>query len=275
MHNFTKTDLKISAAFLEKFARRYIKQRTEKIGADPTITTSVLFNKTDFDTKTLERIISKHLVAIDQRREQGLTPAVLNDIYRSDLGELLMTYYFEEKIDINDRFIIPIKNIAYRELANQPGRGLDAIGFNTNNGKINLLFGEAKVSAEKKSPPQVVDISADSIYATQLKYKKQKAEALNRLADLYKRLGSLDASVVGAAILAIEKNLSAQFSITFGCVLIRDSTCVNDKDDFGKLKSDKKTFEPDLIHFSILSFDKTIEETVQLFYKKVQELIAA
>ncbi|MFT3704794.1 MAG: SAVED domain-containing protein [Agriterribacter sp.] len=275
MHSFTKNDLKVSTAFIEKFAKMYITQRTEKTGVDTTITTSVLFNNTGFDTKSLEKIVTKHLVAIDTKREKDLSPNILNDIYRSDLGELLMTYYFEEKIDTKFRFLIPVKNISYRELANQPGRGLDAIGFNTNNNKVNLLFGEAKVSTEKKSPPQVVDVSTDSIYATQTKYRKQKTDVLNRLADLYKRLGSKDASIIGAAIIAIELDLSERFTITFGCVLVRDSSCVNEKLDWGKLRSDKKSFEPHIVHFSILSFDKTIEETVQLFYKKVQELIAA
>ena len=59
----------------------------------------------------LKQVIRKNAVAVDFKREQGLAPAILNDIYRSDLGELLMTYYFEEKIGEDKRFIIPLKNI--------------------------------------------------------------------------------------------------------------------------------------------------------------------
>lgn len=274
MHTFFKDDLKVTPAFVEKFAQRYINQRTEKITDVASLTASVVFNKTGFDTKALEKIINSNLVAIDQKRNKDKTPAIINDIYRSDLGEMLMTYYFEEKI-IPDHFNIPIKNISYRELADQPGRGLDALGYNEKNDRINLLFGEAKVSAEKKNPPQVVDVSGDSIYNTQLKYHSDKSKVLAKLSDAYKRMGYKDASVIGAAILAIEQDLDDIVTLTYGCVLIRDSSCVDYEKDYGKMKSEEANFNPNHIHFSILAFDKTIEETVQLFYLKVQELIAA
>ena len=49
---------------------------------------------------------------------------------------------------------------------------------------------------------------------------------------------------------------------------------VNEATDYGKVKTNEKDFEPGKVHFSILSFkDKSIDETVDLFYKKVQELI--
>jgi hypothetical protein len=96
---------------------------------------------------------------------------VLTDIYRSDLGELLLTYYFEEKLPQNERFIIPYKNIPNRELASQPGRGLDAIGYRLNKDRIQLLVGEGKVSFQQKNPPDVVDYNKDSIYHIQKKFK--------------------------------------------------------------------------------------------------------
>mgnify|MGYP003608860801 FL=1 len=41
------------------------------------------------------------------------------------------------------------------------------------------------------------------------------------------------------------------------------------------MKLNKQDFEPGKVHFSILSFsDKTIAETVELFYEKIQELIS-
>jgi hypothetical protein len=51
---------------------------------------------------------------------------------------------------------------------------------------------------------------------------------------------------------------------------------VNDASDFGKVKKNEKDFEPGKVHFSILSFsDKSIKDTVDLFYNKVQELITS
>ncbi len=74
MHTYSKEDLEVTPAFVEKFARRYIAQRTEKISDIASLGTSVLVNKTGFDTKILEKIINTHLIAIDKRRNKGKTP---------------------------------------------------------------------------------------------------------------------------------------------------------------------------------------------------------
>jgi len=87
-------------------------------------------------------------------------------------------------------------------------------------------------------------------------------------------LDTEDAEIIGFVIVCLEHNLSDNYSITYGCTLIRDHTCVNENSDFGKLKSQGIDFEPGRVHFSILSFsNKNIEETVDMFYQKVQELI--
>src|SRR3982751_1688959 len=104
MHSFKKEDIKVSDAFIKKFAEMYISQRTMSVTAIKSLTANFLFNNTGFDTKELEHVIKKNVIAEDTKREKGLTPDILNDIYRSDLGELLMTYYFEEKITKDKRF---------------------------------------------------------------------------------------------------------------------------------------------------------------------------
>jgi hypothetical protein len=235
---------------------------------------SQLFGNHGFDSSLLKDIISKNSVAIDFKREKGEKPEVLRDIYRSDLGELLMTYYFEEKIEEGSRFIIPLKNITFRERDDMPGRGMDAIGYRVNENKLEILLGEAKVSAQKKNPPDVVHSTHDSIYKTQKNYKDNLDIVVRRLSDFSKRLNLKDAEIIGLAILNIDSKKRNNYSITFGCTLIRDYTCVDDKKDFGKMESEQDEFEQDNIHFSILSFvEYDIEKTVQMFYEKVQELI--
>jgi len=237
----------------------------------------VLYKNLGFGTEALKLIITKNTIPIDKNREQGLNPNVLNDIYRSDLGELLMTYYFEEKLPEGERFIIPLKNITFRERAELPGRGLDAIGYRKlGDTKMEILLGEAKVSADKKSPPPVVDSTKDSIYSTQLNHKHETPVVVKRLSDYARRLNARDAGILGFAIVCIEHNLTDDLNITYGCTLIRDYACVNESSDFGKMKLNQSDFEPGEVHFSILSFsNKSINETVDLFYKKVQELISS
>ena len=276
MHIHKRIDVRVFEAFIQKFAKKYLEQRSQTNSDIGAITEHALFEKLGFGTDALKKIITKNAIHFDLKREQGLKPEVLNDIYRSDLGELLMTYYFEEKLPESERFIIPLKNITFRELAELPGRGLDAIGYKYSDEKVEILLGEAKVSAEKKSPPAVVDYKDDSMYKTQLKYKNDTPLIIRRLSDYVRRLSNpKDAVIIGCAIVCLEQNLQSEYSITYGCTLIRDHTCVNETSDFGKLKSKVTDFEPGKVHFSILSFrNKTIEETVNLFYQKVQELIA-
>lgn len=271
---FIKRDVPVIDSFIEKFARKYIEQRSQTNADIDALSKSQLFASHGFDSSLLKDIISKNSVALDFKRGKGITPSILNDIYRSDLGELLMTYYFEEKVEEGSRFIIPLKNITFRERDDMPGRGMDAIGYRVDENKLEILLGEAKVSAQKKNPPDVVHSTDDSIYKTQKNYKDNLDVVVRRLSDFSKRLNTKDAEIIGLAILNIDSKKKDNYSITFGCTLIRDYTCVDGQKDFGKMKSNQKEFEQDNIHFSILSFvEYNIEQTVQMFYKKVQELI--
>ena len=274
MHIYKKLDIEASDSFIQKYAEKYLELRSQtKIDLN-SINEKVLYDEIGFSTEVLKRIITKNAVPIDKKREQGLEPAILNDIYRSDLGELLMTHYFEEDLPELERFIIPLKNITFRELAELPGRGLDTIGYKCSDGKVEILLGEAKVSEDKKSPPAVVDSNKDSLYKTHLKHKNDIPIVIQKLSNYMRRLNVKDTVIIGAAIISLEHNLKNENILTYGCTLIRDYTCVNEEDDFGKLKLNKTEFEPGKVHFSILSFNnKNIKETVDLFYKKVQELI--
>lgn len=275
MHVHKKSDVPVIDAFIQKFAERYIAQRSHTQIDYNTLNHAALFENLGFETNLLQKIIKRNAVPIDHNREQGIQPPVLNDIYRSDLGELLMTYYFEEKLPDGERFIIPLKNISFRERADMPGRGMDAIGYKMRDGKIDILLGEAKVSEVKQSPPSVVDSNRDSIYHTQKGYRNDKSVVIQRLSDYARRLNGVDAELMGFAVITIQQNLSELYNITYGCTLIRDFDCVNENSDFGKMKTHTAEFDPEKVHFSIISFsDKTIRETVQLFYEKVQTLIS-
>jgi len=131
------------------------------------------------------------------------------------------------------------------------------------------------VSASTTSPPAVVHQTDDSIYKTHLKHRPDLSYALKKLSEYYKHLLHEDASVIGIAIWLIEKSLFHYVDITLGCALIRDHTCVNDKTDYGKMKSDAKIFDPHEIQFSLLTLlGKTIEETVGMFYEEVKKQAA-
>lgn len=269
---FIKLDIKVFDKFIEKFSERYISQRAV-MNVDIDSIDSTLFDDCGFSTENIKKIIHENAVAVDLKRKAGLQPAILNDIYRSDLGELLMTYYFEEKIGEDRRFIIPLKNISSRELAQLPGRGLDAIGYRMSGNRFEILLGEAKVSEQRKSPPDVVHTTNDSIYQAQKKHHEDLPMVIQKLSDYCRKLGVDDFTPFACAILYMKAGRTDKYSFTFGCTLVRDYTCCGDA-DFGKMQINASDFEPNDVHFVVLSFTSTtISETVDLFYQEVQKSI--
>lgn len=257
---------------IEKFAHMYIDQ----ISHTGAITDSPIFDNHDF--KPTSKLIKKYAIPKDKKREQGEVPPIMQDIYRSDLGELLTTYYFESKIEEGLRFKMPRKNIETRERSDMPGKSFDAIGYRKEGEKIHLLIGETKVSGEKQSPPQVVDKTNDSIYLTHKKHiahtKNDRDELLQKITRWLKSLPLVNFKEVEFILTAIENDMLEYYDITLGCVLVRDVDCKNIEKDFGKMRIDSEAFEPHNIHFCILWFTESIEQTVQFFYEKVQTLIA-
>ena len=98
MPEFVQLDVKVFDKFIEKFSERYINQRSETTNVNIDSLDSSQLSDCGFNVEKLKQVIKENAVAVDLKREQGLAPTILNDIYRSDLGELLMTYYFEPQI---------------------------------------------------------------------------------------------------------------------------------------------------------------------------------
>ncbi len=276
MHHFDKFDIRVYDRFIEKFADRYIKQRSELFGG---ISEELLELAESvgcgFDLNSLLQIVKYNSVASDPKRENGDKPLAFKDIYRSDLGELLTTYYFEEKISEDRRFLIPIKNISYRERFDLPGRGFDAIGYRNEPDKVNILIGEAKVSSQKVNPPHVVDKHDDSIYKSQKSHHDDTGMVLQRLTDYLRRLPfNNHFFVIAGVVINMKQGNTDKYDITYGCGLVRDYKCVDETKDFGKMQSLSHEFEPGMVDFAIFSFtEKTIDETIELFYQKVKEMV--
>lgn len=271
---FNKIDVRVFDKFIDKFAQKYVEQRFSLTPAAIEEALKVSDGLgVGFDLSQIKNIVRQNTVFVDSIRERGETPNPVNDIYRSDLGELLVTYYFEEKLNDSQRYIIPAKNISTRERYDMPGRGIDAIGYRIkDNGTYELLISEAKVSGQKQNPPAVVDQKEDSIYKTQKNYHDNSDVLIQRLVEYSKNLQGQDLIAILCVIVDF-KNKTNKCDITYGCGLIRDYTCVDETKDFGKMKSHAEEFDPGNIHFVILSFtEETIDSTIDLFYKKVQEL---
>ena len=273
MDRFRYFDVRVFDAFIEKFAERYVRQR---YSVNMDVLKKAEMMDCGMDISALLRVIKSNSCYVDAVREEGRTPSQLKDIYRSDLGELLTTYYFEEKLPEGERYIIPLKNISTRERYDMPGRGLDAIGYRVEaDGSYTLLLSETKVSEEKQNPPQVVHSTTDSIYKTQKLHHDNTPLVLQRLTDYVRKLSSgSDMAILGCIVLWMDNGETDRYKVTYGCGLVRDSKCGDKERDFGKMQSQSDEFRPGEIDFAIFSFtEKTISETVDMFYHRVMEIV--
>ena len=87
IHQFKKIDIPITNSRLKNLAKQYIKLRShiknvEDIENDPR------FKNLGFSTKTIKSFYEKHTQPI------RVSTKPVRDIYRSDLGEMLLTMYF-------------------------------------------------------------------------------------------------------------------------------------------------------------------------------------
>lgn len=272
MDSFDCFEIKVFDKFIDMFAERYVRQR---LNVDTAVLEKAATLNCGLDTNALINIIKSNSVFVDSKRENGKVPDPFKDIYRSDLGELLTTYYFEEKLPDGERYIIPLKNISTRERYDMPGRGFDALGYRQEeNGSITLLLAEAKVSEQKSNPPAVVDVKKDSLYKSQKNHHDDELMVLQRLTEYLKHVSvTTDFTALGCLVVWMHTGQKDKYNITYGCGLVRDYTCLDKNKDFGKLKSNVEVFRPGQVNFEIFSFtEKTITETVELFYKKVIEL---
>lgn len=265
----------ISEKYAAFFAKKYVAQLTYSEVSPKDIAQNAVFKGTGFNDEAISKIIKNASIFTDPKIEQGSEIGTLH-IYRSDLGELLLCYYFEESKQIANKFVIPYKNITYRERPDMPGKGVDIIGYRKeDDGFLELLIGEAKVSEEKASPPQVVHAKLDSIYQTHKENKENEKQLVDKLANYARKLPKLYASDMLFVILCIENKLNSNFNIVFGCGLVRDYTCFKAEKDYGKMQTNAKEFEPYSIDFPIFVFtDKTIAEFTTIFYQEVQKIKA-
>ncbi len=271
MNHFDTLDISVSDEFIDKFARLYISQRTELFFSIEELAKMGAFD-CDFNVGDIMNVIKQYSVV--SKRGSGGNSSTLNDVIRSDMGELLTTYYFEEELDKSRSFTIPLKNISYRERADMPGRGFDAIGYRLENDKIHVLMAEAKVSEEKNNPPAVVDKNKDSLYKSHKAHHDNIDVVYQQLTDYTRRLSARHASVFTRLFLHMAHGETDKYNFTYGCGLTRDYTCVDTDRDFGKMKSLSHEFEPGEIDFAIFVFkEKTISETIDLFYEKTRKLI--
>lgn len=208
---------------------------------------------------------------VKRRLKQAVIPEFTTspfNVVRSDFGEVICYMLFEK--DYKTKFAY--KGVCDRELVQLPGRGIDAVGIEEENGMITLVLGEVKVSDESKSPPALVDKKEDGLRNQHRGHMQDLYDKTsNKVWDLGHR--ATDTSIrdlfFTAGYLLDEKRLD-KLNIIAACVLIRPRTSYSAK-DYGSFRRSPRDYAPASVRFFVICVPDDITTTIENWYKIVQD----
>jgi hypothetical protein len=192
------------------------------------------------------------------------------DVVRSDFGEVLSYLLLERHYGVSFGY----KSVRDREIAQSPGRGIDALGIEDGE-QITLVLGETKVSADKVSPPGVVDKSDDCLSRQHVGHISDLQQTAKKIWDTARRVPDPDlrAKYMTAAFL-LEDGHIEKLKIIGCCTLVRPTQHYTIA-DFGSFRKNPSKYMPAQIRFLIVRLADGIEEVVKQWYEIVQDLEVA
>lgn len=253
-HTWRAASPDVSTPWLQYLAERYRDLRTES---------TIPINRIQFDG------LSFDVTAIRRR----LTEAVLPDrsagplaVARSDFGETVSYCILAEKHSTRFGY----KALRDREAINLPGRGIDAIGVEeANSGRLRLILGETKTSAEASSPPQVVDTAKDSLREQHLGHFADPHCTCSKVFDAARRAwDQRTQEMLFAAALFLEAHDWQRLDLVSFCCLVRQQNRYTEN-DYGSFKERPDDFGPCSIRFVIFcvpgdDIEKVVTEWLHL-----------
>lgn len=186
-------------------------------------------------------------------------------VERSDIGELVMALVGE----VDHGYGYGYRSVRDRELVKHPGRGIDQIGVleltDADGAREYVLsLGEAKVSADKKSPPAVVDTAKDCLRDQHLFHLSETAVTHAKVLGAARQTTDPDLARHLAIAAMLLKKGSEKLTIRSTSMLVRNSN--HQETDFGTFRVSAKDYDPGHIDFTILVLDtEDIEALVDEF----------
>jgi hypothetical protein len=258
-HEYRVLGPDVSADWLKETAEEYVRLRTE---CETPLSEISVEGIGVVSTEDLKKRLKK--ATIPYRRADNF------DVVRSDFGEVLSYLVLERHYGVR----LGYKSVRDRELAQSPGRGIDALGIEVGD-RLTLVLGETKVSDEKTSPPQVVDKSKDCLSRQHVGHLTDGEGTAKKLWDVARRVADLDLRTLymKAAIL-FEDGRFDKLRIIGCCTLVRPKERYT-AEDFGSFKKNPKKYEPAQIRFLVIRLAEGIEDVVAKWYQIVQQLEVA
>lgn len=206
----------------------------------------------DFDTKDLSIALVETQLP---KRFSGHPKVKTMAVERSDIGELVMALVGE----VDHGYGYGYRSVRDRELVTLPGRGIDQIGVRelidevTSDRSYVLSLGEAKVSADKKSPPGVVDAGKDCLRDQHLFHLSETELTRAKVISAARQTSDIDLARHLHIAAMLLKNGSDKLTIRSTSMLVRNSS--HQEADFGSFRSAADDYQPGHIDFTILVLD--------------------
>jgi hypothetical protein len=245
-----------TTAWLDSVAQEYLALRTST--AVPLTEVSL----DGIDVLSVDRLKARLAEAAVPRHRGGPLSVV-----RSDFGEVLLYCLLEQ----DHGTAIGYKSIRDRELAQQPGRGIDAVGIEQDtSGVLTLVLGEAKVSDEDRCPPRVVEGASDSLreqHRGHLTDRRATASKVLHSARMVTNEQLRDRLV--AASLLLEEGRWDRLRVVACCLLVRSAGRFA-SGDYGRFRTSPADFSPAEIRFLVVRLAKDVDETVAEWHEVVK-----
>ncbi len=256
-HVYIAMRLPYANGWLDILAEKYIEMRSQIEVLLSQVTGEGL---SGFDTSKLVARIKEATIPYEEENEKRKNFSII----RSDLGEALNYVLLEQTY--GTKFAINL--VTDRELVSAPGRGIDAIGVEEDNGTLRLIFSEVKVSSDKKSPPGVVDGSKDSMHHQHLGHIGDRTSTTNKILTTAMKAKSPDIQALFFRAAILFENGHADLEVCAHCFLIRPEECYTDA-DFGRFKKKPDSYKPAYIRFEIVCVPEDIERVETTWYETV------
>lgn len=185
-------------------------------------------------------------------------------VERSDLAEVALALAGEQLRE----YLYGYRSTRDRELVKLPGRGIDQIGVSkaivAGRTVIYLSLGEAKLSSEKTSPPQVVNKGKDSLDAQHRGHLTEAETAAKILSAAKNATDPTTQSLLFAAGLLWEKQGSDSLVVRCTSMLVRPSH--GKATDAGPFRDTPDDYLPGEVDFMLLCLPyDDVEEAIDAF----------
>lgn len=192
-------------------------------------------------------------------------------VLRSDLSEVAAYLILENVFGTE----IAFKLVRDRELKKLPGRGIDAIGIESDE-KLALVLTEVKFSNEKCAEgkaPQVVDTSADCMRTQHRGHLSDLDRTIEKLYDCARRCtNDSERDKLLAAALYLEQKAWDKVEIISCCVLVRPK-CRQTNADFGTFRNSPLDYSPSRVRFLIWKLPGDMESILEAWSQAVDQQV--